>query len=360
MIGGVRVKMAESRRGGAVRAYLLGEARPGRSVRVAEGRPFVHSGGQFEGLSEKGVELGLDQHAVGVGHLRKDIFPHTAHRHNQWRPFDLRTDIRGPRVHSQRSLSTSFPPHSVASMAFTDSTTRRLSGSLQHTSAPSPAATTNPSRLLWVGGGGEKRLPVDGGQQELNQQGGAFPGIDGVGGREALAELVEEGGHQVLQPGGGDDGAQLDGVQARVSDGLDHVVDVDQVDWNGDGRRGQRRRARLRPRRVSVLLTVASLLDESELAGRPIRRQTDGVEVLLACDSEESRSHHPPPPPAPPQALLSSGVNDHSPSSTKSRLPSAPTDGGTPLPRWCCPPSSITILRRTEWDRGEAKPRTPP
>lgn len=80
-------------------------------------------------------------------------------------------------------------------------------------------------------------LPVDGGQQELNQQGGALPRIDGVCGREALAELVEEGGHQILQPGGGDDGVQLDGVQARVSDGLDHVVDVDQVDWNGDGQR---------------------------------------------------------------------------------------------------------------------------
>lgn len=41
-------------------------------------------------------------------------------------------------------------------------------------------------------------LPVDGGQQELNQQGGALPRVDGVCGREALAELVEEGGHQVL------------------------------------------------------------------------------------------------------------------------------------------------------------------
>lgn len=52
-------------------------------------------------------------------------------------------------------------------------------------------------------------------------------------------------------------------------------------------------------------------------------------------------------------------VNNHSPSSTKSCLPSAPTEAGTPLPLWRCPPSSITILRRTELDQSEAKPGSP-
>ena len=35
--------------------------------------------------------------------------------------------------YSQRSLSTSFPPHRVASIAFKERTVRRLSGSLRHT-----------------------------------------------------------------------------------------------------------------------------------------------------------------------------------------------------------------------------------
>lgn len=53
-------------------------------------------------------------------------------------------------------------------------------------------------------------------------------------------------------------------------------------------------------------------------------------------------------------------VNHHSPSSTKSRLPSAPTDGGTPLPLWRCPLSSITILHRTELDQSGAEFAPPP
>lgn len=72
-------------------------------------------------------------------------------------------------------------------------------------------------------------LPVDGSQQEVHQQGGALSGVDGVGGGQALAELVEYGGHQVLQPRHRDAGVQLHRIQARVPHSLDHVVDVDQV-----------------------------------------------------------------------------------------------------------------------------------
>lgn len=103
-------------------------------MRVAERRSFVHSGGQLEGLSEESVELGLDQHTVGVRHLRKHIF---THNDTQLQPIIsfryLREHLGRYGEYSQRSLSTSFPPHSVASMAFTDSTSRRLSGSLQQT-----------------------------------------------------------------------------------------------------------------------------------------------------------------------------------------------------------------------------------
>lgn len=43
----------------------------------------------------------------------------------------LRIRRNGIVWHSQRSLSSSFPPHRVASIAFTESTVRRLSGSLK-------------------------------------------------------------------------------------------------------------------------------------------------------------------------------------------------------------------------------------
>ncbi|TNN28402.1 hypothetical protein EYF80_061451 [Liparis tanakae] len=57
--------------------------------------------GQLERLPQETVKLGLHQHAAGVRHLRKHIYRHTD---------------------TSRSLSTSFPPHSVASIAFTEST----------------------------------------------------------------------------------------------------------------------------------------------------------------------------------------------------------------------------------------------
>lgn len=51
-------------------------------------------------------------------------------------------------------------------------------------------------------------------------------------GGQAFAELVEHGGHQVLQAGDGDAHVQLDGVQTGVSHRLDHVVDVDEMHWS--------------------------------------------------------------------------------------------------------------------------------
>lgn len=105
---------------------------------------------------------------------------------------------------------------------------QRLQAAAGLAATEAPPSTRQPDGTV---GGRGRGLPVDGGQQELHQQGGALSGLDGVCGGQTLAELVEERGHQVLQPAGGDDGARLHGVQPAVSDGLDHVVDVDQVDW---------------------------------------------------------------------------------------------------------------------------------
>lgn len=152
--------------------------------------------------------------------------------------------------HLQRSLSTSFPPHSVASIAFTESTVSRLSGSLEHThtlhyviclfhfnikqenvevnklnsqkhSLPSKRSTVT-----------SLKLPVNGSQYEFNQQHGALSGVDSVCGGQALAELVEQGGHQVLQPGHRNAGIQLHSVQTSVPHRLDHIVNVDQMHLN--------------------------------------------------------------------------------------------------------------------------------
>ena len=75
-------------------------------------------------------------------------------------------------------------------------------------------------------------LPVDGSQKESDQQHGTLSWVDGVCGGHALAELVEQGGHQVLQPGHRDASVQLHGVQTSVPHRLDHVVNVDQMHLN--------------------------------------------------------------------------------------------------------------------------------
>lgn len=75
------------------------------------------------------------------------------------------------------------------------------------------------------------RSPLDSSQNEFHQQDGALSWVDGVRGRQPLAELVEQGGHQVFQPGHGDAGVEVDGVQPGVSHRLDHVVYVDQMHW---------------------------------------------------------------------------------------------------------------------------------
>lgn len=51
--------------------------------------------------------------------------------------------------------------------------------------------------------------PVNGSQDEFDQQDGALLRVDGVGGGQAFAELVEQGGHQVFQSGHRDDGVHL-------------------------------------------------------------------------------------------------------------------------------------------------------
>lgn len=48
-------------------------------------------------------------------------------------------------------------------------------------------------------------------------------------GGQALAELVEKGGHQVFQSGHRDARVELDGIQTSVAYRLDYVVYVDQM-----------------------------------------------------------------------------------------------------------------------------------
>lgn len=50
-------------------------------------------------------------------------------------------------------------------------------------------------------------------------------------GRQTLAKLVEQGGHQVLQSGHRDDSIRLYDVQTSVPNSLDHIVNVDQMHW---------------------------------------------------------------------------------------------------------------------------------
>lgn len=46
-----------------------------------------------------------------------------------------------------------------------------------------------------------KRLPINGGQNKFDQEDGALLRVDDVCGGKAFAELVEQGGNQVLQSG---------------------------------------------------------------------------------------------------------------------------------------------------------------
>ena len=80
------------------------------------------------------------------------------------------------------------------------------------------------------------KLPVDGSQYEFDQQHGALSRVDGVCGGQTLAELVEQGGHQVLQSGHRNASIQLDSVQTSVPHRLDHVVNVDQMHLNENER----------------------------------------------------------------------------------------------------------------------------
>lgn len=80
--------------------------------------------------------------------------------------------------------------------------------------------------LLYV-----NRLPVNGGQHEFDEEDGALLRVDDVCGGKAFAELVEQGGNQVLQSGNGDPGVELYGVEPSVPHRLDHVVNVDQMHW---------------------------------------------------------------------------------------------------------------------------------
>lgn len=50
-----------------------------------------------------------------------------------------------------------------------------------------------------------------------------------MSGGQALAELVEQGGHQVFQTGDGDGSVQLYSIQTSITHGLNNMIDVDQM-----------------------------------------------------------------------------------------------------------------------------------
>lgn len=130
-------------------------------------------------------------------------------------------------------------------------------------------------------------VPVVGGHHEVEQQPDGLLHVDLVGGGQPLVELVVDRRQDGLQPRHVDLCVVVQRVEPVVTKGFDHVPDIHQMNCKGREKtvsgglpfllgawnRGENLR----------VLTVASLLHKPELAGRPVGRQSDYVEVLSSC-----------------------------------------------------------------------------
>ena len=142
-----------------------------------------------------------------------------------------------------------------------------------------------------------KQLPLDWGcvaawwgysrvvrrQQEVEQQAYGLLHADLVSGGHALVQLVEDGGQYCFQPSHSELRVEVHGVEAVLSESLDHIPDVHQMDCRPN-MTSATTQLNATHRDICACccatLTVAFLLNESEFASCPVRRQPYGVQIL--------------------------------------------------------------------------------